>query len=510
MAEQQEAMIAYCPECGAEYDSSFNACPEDGTRLYHIKDGQSEGDPLIGEVIDERFRIEQVLGAGGMGKVYRAMQLSVDRPVALKVLHRKVGSHQDFTKRFLREARVVSGFNHPNIVRLVDFGQDADLDLLYLVMELLDGGDLSGLLSRGRFKPALALEVAVQVCAALSEPHAADVVHRDLKPENLMVQITSDGSLQIKVLDFGIAKAAEGGTKLTKTGIVFGTPEYMAPEQAGGGEVSARTDIYALGIILYQMLVGNTPFGGDTAMQVMLQHMNTPAPKLGEVTSSDSVPDSLAELVDDMVTKAPEDRPETVLEVRDRLEAIQQERGLARVRLDTTSPFEEAFEPWLDKPVAASAAPADGAAETAVVDDSHTPPVAADVDAHGPTKAASTADHSPQDSQAEVDTAVATPSSATRKARSRLPVIGAVLLVLIAAAAAALWVMLPVDYVGPGAEDAEYVWPWDEHAGFGWPGSESSELVWPWDERAGFIGSNSDKAAKDAQEGQPKKANKKQ
>ncbi|MFP4597614.1 MAG: serine/threonine-protein kinase [Persicimonas sp.] len=351
MADGTQSMVAYCAECGAEYDSSFSACPEDGAKLYHYSVDEQGDDALVGEVLDARFRIERVLGEGGMGKVYRASQLSVDRPVALKVLHGSLSSDQSFIKRFLREARVVSNFKHPNIVSLVDFGQDAERNLLYLVMELLDGQDLDGLLDRGRFHPELALEIAAQVCAALSEPHANEVVHRDLKPDNLMLTVTSDGSLQVKVLDFGIAQAVDGDTKLTQTGMVFGTPQYMAPEQAAGAETSASTDIYALGIILYSMLVGRPPFEGETAMQIILHHMQSPVPDVREFAGLEGTPPSLAELVGDMVQKDPADRPATVLEVRDRLEAIMAEMGASRVRLDVSKPHAEMFAPWLLGPI---------------------------------------------------------------------------------------------------------------------------------------------------------------
>lgn len=435
MADGTQSMVAYCAECGAEYDGSFSACPEDGAKLYHYSVDEQGDDALVGEVLDARFRIERVLGEGGMGKVYRAMQLSVDRPVALKVLHGNLSSDQSFIKRFLREARVVSNFQHPNIVSLVDFGQDSERNLLYLVMELLDGQDLDGLLGRGRFHPELALEIAAQVCAALSEPHANEVVHRDLKPDNLMLTVTSDGSLQVKVLDFGIAQAVDGDTKLTKTGMVFGTPQYMAPEQAAGAETSASTDIYALGIILYSMLVGRPPFDGETAMQIILHHMQSPVPDVREFAGLEGTPPSLAELVRDMVHKEPAERPATVLDVRDKLEAIMVEMGASRVRLDVHKPYDEMFAPWILEPIVG------GAAGAASDDVSTVKPTAGDA---GPDAGQG----SDQQGAAGQNAATTIRSTEQTKSRSKWPIVVVliVLLGLIGGSAGAVWNYAPYGF----------------------------------------------------------------
>jgi serine/threonine-protein kinase len=467
MAEDKQSMIAYCPECGEEYDSSFNACPTDGAKLYHYRAGEWQNDPLLGEVVDERFRIEQVLGEGGMGKVYRAMQLSVDRPVALKVLNKAVDSNQEFIKRFLREARVISGFNHPNIVRLVDFGQDSKQDLLYLVMEMLDGADLAGLIERGRFKVALAVEIALQVCAALSEPHAHEVVHRDLKPENLILVVTSDGSLQVKVLDFGIAQAVEGDAKLTKTGVVYGTPTYMAPEQAQGVEMTNRTDIYALGIILFQMLVGRPPFEGDTAMQIILAHVQSPAPQMLDFLEPGDVPQSLIQLVEDMIRKAPDQRPASVLEVRDRLEAIQAELGLARVRLDGTASFDEMFDPWLLEPF-------DMEARSRM----KTPAIAAspkeDDVAVEPERAAASTERVTGEPASDT---VISQASASKKSKLGLFLVIALLVVLVGGAA--VWLLMPtMGFVRPFSKDSKYVLPWSEDSNYVMPWSDEAAVPW--------------------------------
>lgn len=478
MVDEKDDMVAYCPECGTEYEGHFNACPEDGAKLYHYRAAEKDEDPLIGTELDGRFRIERVLGEGGMGKVYRAVQLSVDRPVALKVLHRAVGKNKEFIQRFMREARVISGFNHPNIVTLVDFGQDPRQNLLYLVMEMLDGGDLAGLLERGRLRVELAVEIALQVCAALSEPHANDVVHRDLKPENLMLVVTSDGSLQVKVLDFGIAQAVEGDGKLTKTGMVYGTPKYMAPEQAQGAEMTGRTDIYALGIILFQMLVGQAPFDGDTAMQIALQQVQSPAPQVRDLLGPEDVPESLVLLVSDMLRKASDQRPASVLEVRDRLEAVQGELDNPRVRLAVDQPFDERFAPWMLEPVEISvvrSATPPGMRSTGPSDDSSTPANTEEsARAVAPTEAAEalaqpTPEHRPDEKRVHTVAAESTPQTSPNKKTSVGKIITVLVLLVLVAGGVAAWLLsseyeFAYEYAGPGSDDSEYVWPWSDEA----------------------------------------------
>ncbi|MEZ4460555.1 MAG: serine/threonine-protein kinase [bacterium] len=187
-------MTQYCPECARTFDDdSMRLCPHDGSRVFSLERGK---DPLIGMVIDERFRIEKLIGEGGMGSVYRGVQLSVNRDVAVKVLRPELANRDIALERFFREARTISQLTHPNIVRLIEFGQDRDRDLLYLVMELVNGFNLADLLSKGRMRLPLALDIAHQVCGALSEPHNAGVIHRDLKPDNILVMPMADGSVK--------------------------------------------------------------------------------------------------------------------------------------------------------------------------------------------------------------------------------------------------------------------------------------------------------------------------
>ncbi|MFU8806365.1 MAG: protein kinase domain-containing protein [Bradymonadaceae bacterium] len=336
-------MKLFCPECRATFEEELEACPHDGSKLFQLDVGE---DPLIGMVIDERFRMDWKLGTGGMGAVYRATQLSVNREVAVKVLRPELSDRETSLERFFREAKLVSELTHPNIVRLIDFGQDRKSDLLYLVMELVRGTDLGGLLRSGRFRVAMALEIVFQVCGALTEPHARGVIHRDLKPDNLLVVPVSDGTLQVKVLDFGIARVLEKSTQLTATGMICGTPAYMAPEQAQNHKLDARTDLYALGIMLYEMLSGTAPFDGTSSLQIMLKHIQEEPKRLGEVLPPGAIPEDIEELVYTMMAKEADHRPESALAVRESIDAIRQKHSISPVRLTTMDP-KAMFDDWL-------------------------------------------------------------------------------------------------------------------------------------------------------------------
>ncbi len=340
-------MKMFCPQCQKTYEGEeTDLCPEDGSPMYKV-DAEKSEDPLLGAVIDDRFRIEELLGVGGMGAVYKGIQLSVHRKVAIKVLRPELAQREQSLERFFREAKVVSELTHPNIVRLVEFGQDRERDLLYLVMELVQGDNLGDLLKQGRLRANLALEVVYQVCGGLTEPHKQGIVHRDLKPDNLIMLPISDGTLQVKVLDFGIARTLEEGTKLTKTGMICGTPSYMSPEQAQNFELDGRTDLYALGVILFEMLSGRAPYEGDTSLQVLLNHIQKPVPRLEAVLPVGTVPEEVADLVNELLSKTPEERPASARAVRDRIDELRMKLRLKPVRLDKSEGSESPFEAWL-------------------------------------------------------------------------------------------------------------------------------------------------------------------
>ncbi len=353
---QERTIERICPQCGESYGEEHEFCPDDGTRLrdFTIRANAVE-DPLLGSEIDGRFSVERVLGEGGMGKVYFGKQLSVHRDVAIKVLHSKLAGDQKLVKRFFREAQVISQFSHPNIVGLVDFGQDMEHDVLYLAMEFIDGTELGDLIDGYSLHPALATEIVIQACDGLSEPHSTGVVHRDLKPENLMLLARSDGRIQAKVVDFGIAHALQTETRLTQTGSVFGTAHYMAPEQASGGEVGAFTDVYAMGCILFELLTGHVPFDGDTAMQLLMAHVQEEPPLLTQFLPPSDEVDELSELIYSMMKKDPQDRPDSVLAVRDRLEQIQRKYNHPSLRADRNASKDQMFSKWLFPPASPGA-----------------------------------------------------------------------------------------------------------------------------------------------------------
>jgi serine/threonine protein kinase len=240
---------------------------------------------LIGRTLAGKFVVESFIGGGAMGAVYRARQLSLDKSVAIKVLHGDLVSDPTFIARFQREAKAASRLDHPNSMRVLDYGRDAD-GLCYIAMELLDGQSLFALLreARGPLPDRRTVDLLRQVLAALAVAHEMGVVHRDLKPENIIVlqSKSDDGNVSetVKVCDFGMAKVLtdEGARdasleKLTSQGVIVGTPEYMSPEQGKGEELDIRSDLYSVGVILYQMLTGRLPFQADTPIATVLKHL---------------------------------------------------------------------------------------------------------------------------------------------------------------------------------------------------------------------------------------------
>jgi len=228
---------------------------------------------LIGQTIDERYRVEALLGEGGMGLVYRVTHIRLNKPLAIKVLRRENTRDEEVLARFRREAESASAIGNQHIVDISDFGVLED-GSTYFVMECLDGVDLIEAMDLAQRMPEeRALHIAVQICEALGAAHDAGIVHRDLKPENVFLT-TRDGTPDfVKILDFGIAKVANGPTRLTRKGEVLGTPHYMSPEQCEGEDIDQRTDIYALGVLLYEMLTGHVPHDADTVMGILTKHL---------------------------------------------------------------------------------------------------------------------------------------------------------------------------------------------------------------------------------------------
>ncbi|MFA1542081.1 Stk1 family PASTA domain-containing Ser/Thr kinase [Actinomadura monticuli] len=259
-------------------------------------------DPLVGKVLDGRYRIESRVARGGMSTVYVARDLRLDRIVAIKVMHAGLASDEDFVARFIGEAKAAAALSHPNVVAVYD--QRTDGEHVFLVMEYVAGRTLrDALTSIGRFGPRAALETMQPVLAALGAAHRAGLVHRDVKPENVL--ITEDG--QVKVADFGLARA-ETASKMTKTGMIIGTVGYLAPEQVLSGNADVRSDVYAAGIMLFELLTGHLPHQGDTPLAVAYKHVNETVPPPSSVVPG--IPRRVDDLVTDATSHDPSRRPQ--------------------------------------------------------------------------------------------------------------------------------------------------------------------------------------------------------
>lgn len=277
----------------------------------------------LGRVMGGKYRIDALLGAGGMGAVYRGLQLSVQRPVAIKLISDAAPNREERVSRFRREAEATARLSHPNTVRLIDFGI-TERDELFMVMELLEGEELAVRLQRGPLSPLAALRIVRQVLLALCEAHALGIIHRDLKPGNVFLSRVHGGETLVKVMDFGIAglERTHEAPRLTFTGEVVGTPAYMSPEQAQGQTVDARSDLYSIGVMLFEMLTGTPPFASDTIMSLLLAHVTQPPPRLDSLSAKLPLQAELQWLLDALLAKQAEDRPASAPRALAQIEAL--------------------------------------------------------------------------------------------------------------------------------------------------------------------------------------------
>lgn len=301
---------ANCPQCASPYEPTHKFCPACGFPVHEI--GDHSADPLIGTTLPGGYVILELVGVGGMGRVYRAEQKALGRTVAVKIIHPHLLGDENASVRFITEARAASRLNHPNSVGVIDFGKSGDQ--LYLVMELLRGRDLARVLYEdGPLPFRRIVDVLCQVLAALAEAHHLDIIHRDLKPENIVLERMRSGGDFVKVVDFGLAKmkVETAATGITMPGIVCGTPDYMSPEQGRGDLIDGRSDLYAVGVILYQLLTGRLPFEAESPTQVVLMHLSKPPVDPRKLAPERAIPDSLAEVCLRSLEKDPARRYQT-------------------------------------------------------------------------------------------------------------------------------------------------------------------------------------------------------
>ena len=307
-----------CAECQQTFTSGIPLCPHCGATAGTEEQVEAR-DPLVGRILARKFRVISVLGEGGMGRVYMAEQVPLGVDVVIKTLHRHMAAEAEVVKRFFREAQSASRLRHPNCIAILDFGEDDGT--VYMAMEFLRGVTLGDLADEfGPLPAARVVDIMSQVADVVEAAHRMSIIHRDLKPDNIMVEDLATRRDFAKVLDFGIAKIVDpGGGRLTQTGMIIGTPAYMAPEQARGEEIDNRTDIYAMGVITFELLTGKLPFEANSSAQFLAAHALSKPPPLLSVRPD--LPPALASLIDRVLAKNPAERPQSALDLKEALVA---------------------------------------------------------------------------------------------------------------------------------------------------------------------------------------------
>ena len=297
-----------CPKCAATYEATVVFCPEDGSPLQ-----SSDGDPLIGQVVADRYRMIARIGEGGMGQVYLAEHVHMRRRCAVKFLTPDLVGNEFAMKRFMREAENASRIDHPNVVTMYDFGEAAG-GTVYLAMEFVDGESLRRRIERqGNLPTELIASVIRQTASALQAAHTLQIVHRDLKPDNIML-IDRGDEVRVKVVDFGIAKARDPKQKVTVTGAIVGTPDYMSPEQVSGDETDGRSDQYALALVAVKMLTGKLPFANTGGVESLTSRLFTAPTPLRTLRAEVVWPQQLQDVVNRALSPQPDDRFPSVMD----------------------------------------------------------------------------------------------------------------------------------------------------------------------------------------------------
>ncbi|HEU0034134.1 MAG TPA: serine/threonine-protein kinase, partial [Kofleriaceae bacterium] len=284
-------------------------------------------DPFVGKVIDGRYEVQARIGEGGMGVVYKARQISIDRVIALKMLNPQMATDPTWVQRFYNEAKACSRLQHPNTIRMFDFGQTSD-GRLFMTMEFLDGQSLRAALQNGPLAPQRVVKILIQCCASLAEAHSIGIIHRDIKPDNVFLLNMAGSPDFVKLLDFSVAKLLEGDRMKTQAGVVFGTPQYMSPEQGRGMPLDARSDLYALGILAFEMLTGNVPFNDDNPMTVIQMHLHGQVPPLPQ-----AIPYSVQAIVRRAMEKDPSRRYQSAGEMMQHCQQVFAELSVGGVAI---------------------------------------------------------------------------------------------------------------------------------------------------------------------------------
>ncbi|MBN1655055.1 MAG: protein kinase [Deltaproteobacteria bacterium] len=315
-------LVLLCHQCRKALQKEDRFCSSCGAPVTDVE--TINQDPLVGRVIANAYIILDLIGSGGMGRVYRAEQKMLGRTVAIKVIHPHLLSDEQTVARFYTEAKAASRLNHPNSVSIIDFGRTED-EILYLVMEYLRGKDLAQLMNEEGPLPFIRIcEIIISILTALGEAHALQVIHRDLKPENIFIERTRTGRDLIKVVDFGLAKLMGGprSVSITSPGLVCGTPDYMSPEQGRGEEIDGRGDIYSVGVLLFELLTEQLPFTANTPTKLVLKHIQEPVPDPRQVAPERNISQELVDVTLRALAKKASDRYQTADEMIEALHRV--------------------------------------------------------------------------------------------------------------------------------------------------------------------------------------------